>query len=312
MSGNKHIARSGAKQGQWVACSTTPDKCNNGDAPVTNSTLNAIRLYKNVYSDKKVPLSSLREADYDEFNTLPKKQQQEFIDQYEKEEAARQKRLNSPEYKAEVADKKIRKARNDQAIRNMILAHKKGNLKNVDGSVKSIRIDNNGEVFAKGSTISEREREGYMDIARKGVVVLAANQSKGSKEFSNAAIELIESVKKYNIASTAEWPTLIVKVAAQRHLAPVATLEAAEMLSNFYIDARDRLPLGTTQKKNAERSRKSATTNRVDAKPITQPVTQPKRQEDDYSEYEDAPVTSSAQTKEKVSWLKSKIKGMKK
>lgn len=309
MSGNKHIARSGAKQGQWVACSTTPDKCNNGDAPVTNSTLNAIRLYKNVYSDKKVPLSSLREADYDDFNSLPKKQQQEFIDQYEKEEAARQKRLNSPEYKAEAADKKVRKAQNDQAIRNMILAHKKGNLKNVDASVKSIRIDSNGEVFAKGSTISEREREGYMDITRKGVALLAANQSRGSNEFTKAATELISSVKKHNIPATLDWPGLIVEVAAQRQLAPNATLQAAEMLANFHLDAKNRLPLGTTQRKeDAVKSSKPVTNNRADARPITQP----KRQEDDYSAYEDAPVATHAENKQKVSWLKSKIKGIKK
>ena len=299
MSGNKHIARSGAKQGQWVACSTTPERCNNGDAPVTNSTLNAIRLYKNVYSDKKVPLSSLREVDYNDFNSLPKTQQQEFIDQFEKEEAARQKRLNSPEHKAEVVNKKIRKAQTDQAIQNMILAHKKGNLKNVDKNVKSIRIDKNGEVFAKGSTISEREREGYMDITRKGVTVLAANQSKGSEEFTNAATELIESVKKHNIPQTADWANLIIKVASQRRFAPNATLEAAEMLANFHVDAKNRLPLGTTQRK--EESVKAP-----------KPITQPKRHGNDYTEYEDAPVASTVQAKEKVSWLRSKIKGIKK
>jgi hypothetical protein len=102
---NKHVAKTGARTGQWVKCSAKEGGCRNKSRHVTDTTLAAVRIMKNKDSNSYVPLNTLTEKDVEEFDKVSDAEKTELLDAVAAERKASE--LRSVERDAEA--RRVRK-----------------------------------------------------------------------------------------------------------------------------------------------------------------------------------------------------------
>lgn len=84
---SKHLAKTGASAGKWVACPAKKN-CRNGGMHVENETLKRVQAWKNDGASKRTNLNEITEEDIKSYSSLPTEMKQGYANDLKAETKA--------------------------------------------------------------------------------------------------------------------------------------------------------------------------------------------------------------------------------
>lgn len=243
--GRKHVAKSGAKMGQWVAC-PAEKSCRNGGQHVTDKVLSTVVLWKSESAGRRVPMKDISLQDVQNFDALPVDVRSGLSerDDIRGREAVERARVRDV--------KRAERLRGEEVARATLRSWANGSeyVINSDGDSVKRRYSKNevtqlNALFTDALAVMQSDKDGFFLAASKFKQTFAAN-SLASRHFDTS------------------WRDAVVKSgAAMQNLAPEQRIESLRVFSGFMLDVRNHVPLNTSLNKSKVRLDKRVEADRA-------------------------------------------------
>jgi len=233
---NKHVAKSGAKVGQWVKCTAEEGGCRNKSRHVSDTTLAAVRIMKNKGNDKYVPLNTLTAKDVDEYDNVPDSEKEELLNAVNDERKAAELRATKRQAEA-------------RRVRKIHEASRKGTGPHLRVASTQPAKKSTPAASAAKPPYSPERREGYRKSIQAAIHVMTLPAETPLEELASELNKMKDVFSKHNVMPESMTDNIIEARAGFRNGGLVGNLKyvaTSSMLVGLRNDVNKYQPIGTT------------------------------------------------------------------